>query len=409
MHTMHTRIDPSKAPTMRSNAHHAAARAGFTLIEMMMAVLLTMMVFAITIPFFRSQTTALDGGAGRLDAAQNAHYAQSAIDRELRLAGGATGQPIIVQAAPFAITFNVDLVTTQTNDPDATYYNPSADPLAVESWLPSAAKTLPTSAVTYPTVEYTDGNGFQSHAETISYFLYLDASSGRNDLYTLFRRVNDRDSTVVAHNMWIPTDTNYFFQYSRTDSSGAIVTIPQANLPIYWNTAGDWADSVRLVQMRISGLYRDVRKSMDITRTIYHSTRLLNAGMLKQNTCGAAPLAPGTVTATQMDAGSPDFSILPGPWTTSDTLPLAEVQVVYNASPEEAGGAKDVATYVIERALQGSTTWQVLGNLVARGYATYTWDDFTFQPGNWMYGVVAVDCSPSYSPVSQTASAVTNP
>src|ERR1017187_8913994 len=85
-------------------ARSAGNRAGFTLIEMMMAVLLTMLVFAITIPFFRNQTMALDGGAGRLAAMQNARYAQSAIDRELRLAGCATGQPIIVQAAAFSVT-----------------------------------------------------------------------------------------------------------------------------------------------------------------------------------------------------------------------------------------------------------------------------------------------------------------
>lgn len=374
------------------------ARAGFTLIEMMMAVLLTMLVFAITIPFFRNQTRALDGGAGRLDASQNAHYAQSAIDRELRLAGGAPGQPVIVQAAPFAVTFNVDLVTTLANDPDATYFNPAADPLSVDSWLPAAAKKLPTSNVVYPTVEYFDGNGFQSHAETISYFLYLDASSGRNDIYTLFRRVNDRDSTVVAHNMWIPTDTNYFFQYSRTNNTGNIVAIPQASLPIYWNTAGDWADSVRLVQMRIAGLYRDVQKQKDITRTVYHSTRLLNAGMLKLNICGVAPQPAGTVTATQLDN-------LGNPWVSG---PISEVRVVFNASTEEAGGEKDVASYVIERTIQGTSNWQVLGNLVAHGFASYTYDDFTFQTGNWVYGVVAVDCSPSYSPVSQSA-AVTNP
>lgn len=374
------------------------ARAGFTLIEMMMAVLLTMLVFAITIPFFRNQTRALDGGAGRLDASQNAHYAQSAIDRELRLAGGAPGQPVIVQAAPFAVTFNVDLVTTLANDPDATYFNPAADPLSVDSWLPAAAKKLPTSNVVYPTVEYFDGNGFQSHAETISYFLYLDASSGRNDIYTLFRRVNDRDSTVVAHNMWIPVDTNYFFQYSRTNNTGNIVAIPQASLPIYWNTAGDWADSVRLVQMRIAGLYRDVQKQKDITRTVYHSTRLLNAGMLKLNICGVAPQPAGTVTATQLDN-------LGNPWVSG---PISEVRVVFNASTEEAGGEKDVASYVIERTIQGTSNWQVLGNLVAHGFASYTYDDFTFQTGNWVYGVVAVDCSPSYSPVSQSA-AVTNP
>jgi type II secretory pathway pseudopilin PulG len=378
----------------------AGARPGFTLIEMMMAVLLTLLVFGVTIPFFRAQTRALEGGAGRLDAMQNAHFAQSAIDRELRLAGGATGQPIIVQAAPFAITFNADLVTAQTNDPDATYYNPNADSLAVESWLPARAKALPTSNVVYPTVEYFDGNSFQSHAETISYFLYLDPTTGRNDLYTLFRRVNDRDSTVIARNMWIPPDTNYFFKYSRTDSAGNIVSIPQGSLPVYWNTAGDWADSVRLVQMRIAGLYHDVQKNVDIKKTIYHSTRLLNAGMLKQNICGAAPLPPGTVSATQLDT-------LGNTWGGAP-MPISEVRVVFNASPEEAGGAKDVASYVIERTMQGTSNWQVLGNMVAHGQASYTYDDFTLQSGHWVYGVVAVDCSPSYSTVSQS-SAVNNP
>jgi hypothetical protein len=211
--------------------------------------------------------------------------------------------------------------------------------------------------------------------------------------------------------MWIPTDTNYFFQYSRTDSAGNIITIPQASLPIYWNTAGDWADSIRFVQMRIAGLYRDVRKAKDITKTIYHSTRLLNAGMLKQNTCGAAPLAAASVVDSLLDGGSPTSlpAILPGPWTTTDTLPPVEVRVVFTASPEEAGGAKDVASYVIQRTLHGTTNWQVLGNLVANGSASYVWDDYTFVTGVWDYGVVAVDCSPSYSPVKLNLASVTNP
>jgi type II secretory pathway pseudopilin PulG len=151
-------------------SHHSKrfkrARAGFTLVEMMMAILLTMMVFAITIPFFRNQTLAVDKSAGRLDALQNARFAQNAIDRELRMAGGATGQPIIVQAAPFSITFNVDLVTRFATDPDATYLNPQADSLAVESWEPTRSKKLPTSTTVYPTVYYYDANGNQSPAET---------------------------------------------------------------------------------------------------------------------------------------------------------------------------------------------------------------------------------------------------
>ena len=121
------------------NSQRHRRRPGFTLIEMMMAILLTMLVFAITIPFFRVQTIAVDVGAGRLDALQNARFAQNAIDRELRIAGGVTGQPIIVQAAPFAVTFNVDLVSRMANDANATYYNPSADSLSTDSWEPSTS------------------------------------------------------------------------------------------------------------------------------------------------------------------------------------------------------------------------------------------------------------------------------
>ncbi len=387
---------------MHATAPAGRMRAGFTLIEMMMAVLLTMLVFAVTIPFFRNQTKALDGGAGRLDAMQNARFAQSAIDRELRLTGGAPGQPKIVQASPFSITFNADLVTTETTDPDATYYNPNADTLTTESWLPSRSKTLPTSGgVVYPTVEYFDQNGFQSHAETISYFLYLDATSGRNDLYTLYRRVNNADSTIIAHNLWIPVDTNYFFQYSRVDSSGALQAIPQASLPIYWNTANDWSDSIRVVQMRIAGLYHDVQKNIDITRTIYHSTTLLNAGLLNQFTCGNNPLPSGTVTATQLDSAG-------ATWYVGDPSPLTQVQVVYNASVEETAGLKDISSYVIERTVQGTSNWDVLGNQPAYRQASYTYNDYTLLTGTWVYGVVAVNCSPAYSTVTQAA-AVTNP
>ena len=51
--------------------------------------------------------------AGRDDAAQNARYGVSMIDRELRVAGVGVvdPKPLIVQAAPYAITFNVDLIT----------------------------------------------------------------------------------------------------------------------------------------------------------------------------------------------------------------------------------------------------------------------------------------------------------
>ena len=58
--------------------------------------------------------------------------------------------------------------------------------------------------------------------------------------------------------------------------------------------------------------------------------------------------------------------------------------------------------------MQGTTNWDVLGNMVAYGQASYTFNDYSFHSGNWVYGVVAVDCTPGYSTVSQS-SAVINP
>src|SRR5258708_2014215 len=354
--------------TTDSSARARRVRAGFTLVEMMMAILLTMMVFAITIPFFRNQTMAVDKSSGRLDALQNARFAQNAIDRELRMAGGETGQPIIVQAAPFSITFNVNLVTRVTTDPNATYVNPNADTLAVESWEPARQKKLPTSATFYPTVFYYDVNGNQSPAETISYFLYVDSTSGRSDIYNLYRRVNDRDSTIISNNLWIPTDTAYFFSYYRSSPTGALTKIANASLPIYWNSASRWQDSIPAVYMRVSGLYRDVRRGTDVTRTIYHRTAILNYGKLKVNICGNPPAAVATVSNTQiLDASSN----------------VVKISIGWPKSSDEGGGENDVGLYVVERRLFAGTDWEILANVAAQGTATYAYDDFAFKSGTW--------------------------
>ena len=45
-------------------------RNGFSLVEMIFAISITVLVFSIAVPFFRAQTRAMDAGAGRLDAFQ---------------------------------------------------------------------------------------------------------------------------------------------------------------------------------------------------------------------------------------------------------------------------------------------------------------------------------------------------
>lgn len=366
-------------------------RAGFTLPEIVISMTLLLLVFAIAIPFFRAQSLTVQRDVGRMESSQSARFVQGIIDRELRLAGGETGQPIIVEAGPMALTFNVDLVSRLTDDPSAVYIDAEADSLAVISWSEARAAALPITGTVYPERDYFDVGGNLSGAETISYWVTPDATSGRSDLYTLWRRVNDRDSTLVSRDILIPADTAWFFRYSRATSTGALSAIPAGSLPIDWRDTTRLADSIRVVEMRVSTLFADARTGGEIVQTSYGSTRLLNAGLLQQRTCGTSPLPPRTVSAAlQLDGGGAPTSI----------------RVEWESSLEEAGGERDVSVYLVQRRPSSGTDWSTLRNVPANGDATYAFEDFTLASGSWVYGVFAQDCSPANSPVVASATVV---
>jgi prepilin-type N-terminal cleavage/methylation domain-containing protein len=174
-------------------------REGVTLIEMMIAIVLFVLVFGLAVPFFRYQARSVSASAGRLDALQNARYAQNAIDRDLRISGIGIvqAQPMIVQADRFAITFNADLATKDRNDPLSIYYDADIDSSGTDAMLKSSKVTLPNSSVQYPDSNYMNG-AVSSPAETISYWLTKDSTSTRTDQYILFRRVNNLTPKVVA-------------------------------------------------------------------------------------------------------------------------------------------------------------------------------------------------------------------
>jgi Tfp pilus assembly protein PilW len=164
----------------RRGLHGRIGRPGFSLVEMLVAITLTLAVFAITLPFVRAQSRALGANAGRLDAEQVARYAQRAIDGDLRLAtADGIGQPVIVQAAPMAISFNVNLIAPDTTDPNALTIEAGAATTLTESWRLSGAAALPLVAKVYPTVDYSTAAGTISRNETVSYFLRPDTVSGR--------------------------------------------------------------------------------------------------------------------------------------------------------------------------------------------------------------------------------------
>jgi prepilin-type N-terminal cleavage/methylation domain-containing protein len=181
-------------------------RGGFTLMEMMLSITIMLLVFGMAVPFFRAQMQALSSHAGRFDAQQNARFGANTVDRELRIAGAGlpNQQPMIVQATPYAVTFNADLAThdsTALGTFGAVYYNPDLPLSATTSMTPSTSVTLPLSSVVYPGTTYYNQAGPQSFAETISFWVAADTTAGSNGRYALYRRVNALPTTIVARGL----------------------------------------------------------------------------------------------------------------------------------------------------------------------------------------------------------------
>jgi len=369
------------------------ARPGFSLIEMMIAVTMMLLIFAMVVPFLRTQMHQVGRTAGNLDALQNARFSQNAIDRELRVAGAGVvpQQSFLVQAAPMSVTFNADLVTADSSDPTAVYYDPNVDTSTTHALPFAQAVTLPLSVTNYPGQDYVSAPGVLSTAETISYYLVLDGTAPIANIYTLYRRVNATTPTVVATGISVPAG-KAFFQYYKIDAvTGGLDSIPNASLPllhlaVQHSSPGDTGqsaltDSIRAIQMTVTGMYDDPTKG-PIYRTVTTMTKLLNAGLLYASECGQPPISVATPTATWYGGVSTD----------SVTLDFA-------ASPDQNGGEKDIRFYMVYRRPVGSLDWGNPVTTVPEGPATYHWVDPEAPNlhGSFQYDVLAQDCTPANS------------
>jgi prepilin-type N-terminal cleavage/methylation domain-containing protein len=368
------------------------ARPAFTLLEMLVAMSLTLMIFAAAVPFFRVQLRSLSRNAGRLDAQQNIRFALASIQRELRVAGGGVvdAQPMIVQAAANAITFNVDLVTKDSSDPGAVYFDQDADGDITTSLTALNAIKLPSTGTKYPDTTYWESRGLTSRAETISYWLAADPEN--DGQYILYRRVNDEDSTIVSTGIMLKSGES-LFSYYRLDDDGDPVAISPSSLPLVHTAkihgspqdtaASAMTDQIRKVVVNLYGTMTDPDTHQPVTRHLRGEVRLLNAGLVRHPTCGEQPIG-ATLTATA---------------DTSGTF----VTLTWDASTDEATGEKDVERYLIFRRPADQANYGDAIMDVAAGLSQYTKIDSNVQPGeHWIYGLVAEDCTPSSSSVSES-------
>jgi prepilin-type N-terminal cleavage/methylation domain-containing protein len=371
-----------------------ARRRGFSLIEMMIAMTMMLMIFAIVIPFMQTQMHQVGRTAMDLDALQNARFSQNMIDREVRVAGAGVvpQQSFIVQAAPMAVTFNADLVTASPLDPTAVYYDPNVDTSTTHALPVAQAITLPNSVLNYPGQDYVSAPGVLSTAETISYYLTIDRTQPIPNIYTLYRRVNGAAPTVVSTGISVPAGTA-FFQYYKIDAvTGGLDSIPNASLPlvhvaVQHSSPADTGqsaltDSIRAVQMTVTGMYDDPTRG-PVFRTVTTMTKLLNAGMLYASECGQPPIAVSTPLASWYGGVSTD-----------------SVTLTWNASPDQNGGEKNIEVYMIYRRSVGTLDWSNPVETVAAGTPTYEFNDPAAPNlhGSYQYDVLAQNCTPSNSP-----------
>jgi len=364
------------------------ARRGFTLIEIIVAMSLTLVVFAITLPFMRVQTRALGASAGRLDAEQIARYAQRAIDHDLRLAAGDPGQPVIVYAGPMGISFNANLLAPDTTDLGARSLEPGAPTTLTEAWRVADAAALPLTAVTYPTEDYVAADGTPSRTETISYFLHPDTVSDRSDVYVLFRRVNARDSVQLVRGIHVPADSA-FFTYLRIQG-GTPTPIASGSLPLFW---GDTLlAGVRAVGLRSAGFYRNRQDQVDVIRTVFWRTVIPNAMTAMGGECGGVPANPSGVSVN------------------APTNSNFRVRVSWMASATDQSGTTDVRHYVVRVRSISSGDTAIVAQVPARGTATYQFDhELPTMIGTVRYGVQAVGCDGSRSATVEHTSNLTLP
>ncbi len=381
------------------------ARRGFTLIEMLVAMIILMVVMAGTIQTFRKSSILLGAQGGRLEAQQNARFAATTIDRDLRVAGVGVvaGQPLLVEADTTAIVFNADYVSRTVGDVGAVYVDTSADSNAVGVMKSVNKLQLPNiSGVFYPNSTYVQPGGILSGAQTIAYYIVKDSTSAYANQYNLYRRVNATAGQIIARGIQY-TAGDTIFQYFKSDTVGNLTAIPMSTLPLYHKATihgsisdtGKYAqiDSITTVKIKLVAVYHDPHLPASTaapTRVIRSTLVIQNAGLVNATTCGNPPL-PVTVTYVTSLAGA--------------STPF--ITLNWNPSGDEWGGEQDIVNYAIYRKSVAATSFGQPIASVPAGLHAYTWTDQNVASGDqWVYGVTAQDCTPSSSTMGSTGTIV---
>ena len=381
-----------------------ARRAGFTLAEMMITLVVLSVIMGATLSVFRNQTSSFRMSGEKLELYQNMRYATTTIDRYLRTAGaGVTSQqPMFIYGGNDVVAFNTNY-TSPIQDNCAVNVNPDAPVGSFEMMTAAQAYVLPNSAFTYPAVNYPAS---PCDAETVVMYFRPDSTTTDVNDFMLIQRVNARPPEMVARNLFAYPGRPFFEYFvhprslpvppSTRDSlvqanlAGSGVPLPIIHSASVHGSAVDslgdpsnsyLADSVKSVRINLRVSNGRTGAALR-TRDVSTITSLPNNGLVQIKTCGTSPLLAGALAITQPGgAGNP-------------------VRLSWVASVDEAAGETDVTQYNIYRrdVLLEPSFGSVLLTVPAGQPSPYVWPDNSFTAGRqYQWGVAAQDCSPSES------------
>lgn len=374
---------------------------GMTLIELLVATVLSLVVLTVSLGFFSSQAKSMNAGTGQFALTQNYRLALGTLASQARAAGTntAAGQPFLVYAGPDAVAFNADFVSRDPNDLFSVSLDTAAAATEVEALRKGDRFTLPGTSFAYPDTSY--GGAVNSGAETLIFYFTPDTTTTRTDDFVLMRQVNRGTPSVVARNLLRTTGVPFLEYLYPRDNAGSTQTIDRFSgielahtAPIHGKRDGARPDTGQAARI---DLIRGVRVNVTATdgvvgarerkRSVSRTILLTNAGVAALESCGDAPQMGGLLLATPSAPGLPPTVTLRWP-----------------AAVDETGGEQDVLRYVIWKRAAGSTDWGPPFVSVPSGLANYVYDDAQVQPGgSYEYAIAAQDCTPSLSPQSTTS------
>lgn len=372
----------------------AAARAGFTLVEVLVSITVLGLILVAGMTYMSTQTRAFAASVERTTALTRTRYVSQTLQRELRSLGTGlvSGQAGLVYAGPDVVAFNADFASNVAGDMFAVYVDPDAPDDQVLA--PTASFTVPQTSFTYGAVTYQTTAGSTSPAELLTFFFVPDSVSPEPDDFVLYRQVNGASAEPVSDGIH-RLDGQPFFQYwtgaTEESAGGSFQAVPDSTLPLahaepFHLSPADTAasaivDSVRAVAVRFE-VWPKPDTAVTPPLTVDRMIALPNAGVQPVTSCGSAPLLGVALAsaAVALASGEP------------------AVELSWDAAVDEAGGEGDVVRYVVWRRMLPDTEWGNPLLSVPAGAASYAYTDATVQSGaTYEYGLAAQDCTPTMS------------